>query len=48
MRREPGCLTGLLELFLLNQLFDWLQDSFGFGRGGCAAAAAALSCCSFS
>ncbi len=34
MRREPGCLTGLLELFLLNQLFDWLQDRFGFGRGG--------------
>ena len=24
---------GLLELFLLNKLFDWLQRSFGFGRG---------------
>lgn len=30
---RPGCLTGLLQLFLLNQVFDWLQDRFGFGRG---------------
>ena len=32
-----GCLAGLLELFLLNTLFDWLQKNFGFGRGcsGC-------------
>ncbi len=28
-----GCLQGLLELFLLNTLFDWLQRQFGFGRG---------------
>jgi hypothetical protein len=35
MRDRPGCLSGLLELFLLDKLFDWLQDSFGFGRGGC-------------
>ncbi|MBI5878233.1 MAG: hypothetical protein HZB53_11340 [Chloroflexi bacterium] len=28
-----GCLGGLLELFLLTTLFDWLQDRFGFGRG---------------
>jgi len=26
-------LAGLLELFLLNWLFDWLQKRFGFGRG---------------
>jgi hypothetical protein len=32
MRRQ-GCLSGLLELFVLNKLFDWLQDRFGFGRG---------------
>ncbi len=33
MERRQGCLEGLLELFLLNALFDWLQDRFGFGRG---------------
>lgn len=32
MRRQ-GCLSGLLEMFLLNALFDWLQKRFGFGRG---------------
>jgi len=31
--RRPGCLSGLLKLFLLDRLFDWLQDRFGFGRG---------------
>ncbi len=35
--RRQGCLEGLLELFLLNALFDWLQERFGFGRGcGCS------------
>ena len=33
MRDRQGCLTGLLELFLLDKLFDWLQRRFGFGRG---------------
>jgi len=33
MKNRPGCLTGLLELFLLDKLFDWLQRKFGFGRG---------------
>jgi predicted PurR-regulated permease PerM len=34
MRNDrPGCLAGLLELFLLDKLFDWLQRRFGFGRG---------------
>lgn len=33
MRRRQGCLEGLLELFMLNVVFDWLQDRFGFGRG---------------
>ena len=33
MSDRPGCLSGLLKLFLLDQLFDFLQDRFGFGRG---------------
>lgn len=31
---RPGCLMGLLQLFLLDKLFDWLQRNFGFRRGG--------------
>jgi len=33
-RNRPGCLEGLLRLFLLNTLFSWLQRTIGFGRGG--------------
>jgi len=33
MKRRQGCLEGLFELFMLNVVFDWLQDNFGFGRG---------------
>lgn len=33
MDRRPGCLVGLLKLAVLNTVFDWLQDRFGFGRG---------------
>ena len=33
MDEKPGCLTGLLKLFALSWLFDWLQDNFGFGKG---------------
>lgn len=33
MDRRPGCLVGLFKLFLLDALFDWLQNRFGFGRG---------------
>jgi hypothetical protein len=33
MRDRQGCLSGLLQLFLLDKLFDWLQARFGFGRG---------------
>ena len=33
MRERQGCLSGLLQLMMLNWLFDWLQDRFGFGRG---------------
>ncbi|OJX40550.1 MAG: hypothetical protein BGO78_06065 [Chloroflexi bacterium 44-23] len=37
MDNRSGCLAGLLKLFLLDKLFDWLQSRFGFGRGcsGC-------------
>ena len=33
MKNRQGCLAGLLQLFLLDKLFDWLQKRFGFGRG---------------
>ena len=33
MESRPGCLSGLLKLFMLKWLFDWLQDKFGFGKG---------------
>jgi len=33
MRDRQGCLSGLMQLIMLNWLFDWLQDRFGFGRG---------------
>ncbi len=33
MRNRQGCLAGLLELLLLDRLFNWLQRRFGFGRG---------------
>ena len=35
MDDRPGCLGGLLRLFALGWLFDFLQDNVGFGRGGC-------------
>lgn len=36
MERRPGCLVGLLELFLVNRVYGWLQEHFGFGSGSCA------------
>lgn len=33
MDRKPGCLSGILKLVLLDQVFDWLQERFGFKRG---------------
>lgn len=30
---RPGCLMGLLQLFLLDKLFGWLQRGIGFGSG---------------
>jgi len=35
MNNRPGCLSGLLQLFLIDKIFDWFQGKFGFGRGGC-------------
>jgi hypothetical protein len=33
--RRPGCLSGLLKLFLLDKVFDWLQERFGYRSGSC-------------
>lgn len=33
--RRPGCLSGLAKLFLLDKLFDWLQEKFGYKSGSC-------------
>lgn len=33
VNRQQGCLTGLFKLLMLDVVFDWLQDRFGFGRG---------------
>jgi len=33
MNNRPGCLSGLLKLFFIDTLFNWLQNRFGFGRG---------------
>ena len=33
MDNRPGCIGGLLRLFLVDMVFDFLQKRFGFGRG---------------
>jgi len=33
MERRQGCLVGMFKLAILDAVFDWLQDRFGFGRG---------------
>jgi len=33
--QKPGCLSGLLKLFLLDKVFDWLQERFGYKSGSC-------------
>ncbi len=43
MDNRKGCLQGLLELFLLNTVFDWLQDNFGFGKG-CSCSGVGCGC----
>lgn len=34
---NQGCLSGLLQLFLVKNVYDWCQRHFGTGRGcwGC-------------
>lgn len=32
---NPGCLSGLLQIFLLNKVYNWGQENFGSKRGGC-------------
>jgi len=31
-KNRQGCLASLLELFLLDKLFNWLERRFGLGR----------------
>jgi len=33
--QKSGCLSGLMKLFLLDKLFDWLQERFGYKSGSC-------------
>jgi hypothetical protein len=33
--RRSGCLSGLMKLFLLDKVYDWLQERFGYKQGGC-------------
>ncbi len=33
LEERPGCLSGILKLFALGAIYDWLQDNVGFGRG---------------
>lgn len=33
--QRPGCLSGILKLFLLDKVFDWLQGRFGYKSGSC-------------
>ena len=32
---NPGCLSGILQLFLLGKIYQWGQERFGAKRGGC-------------
>jgi hypothetical protein len=35
VNRKPGCLSGLFKLFLLDKVYDWLQERFGYKSGSC-------------
>jgi len=35
VENRPGCLTGILKIFLIEKIYTWLQAKFGFGKGGC-------------
>ncbi|MHC1772046.1 MAG: hypothetical protein AB9907_09965 [Flexilinea sp.] len=30
---KQGCLSGLLQLFLVKKAYDWGQQKFGYGNG---------------
>jgi hypothetical protein len=53
MNERRGCLGGILELFLVTALFDWLERRFGFGRGcsctglGCGLLILVVFACAF-
>lgn len=32
---NPGCLSGLLSLFLVNTIYQWAQRTFGSKSGSC-------------
>ncbi len=32
---RPGCLSGILQIFLANKIYQWSQEKFGSKRGGC-------------
>ena len=32
---NPGCLGGILQLFLVSKIYQWGQKKFGAERGGC-------------
>ncbi len=33
VQERPGCLAGILKLFALGAVYEWLQRNVGFGRG---------------
>ena len=33
--RRSGCLSGFLQLFLLDKVYKWMQEKFGYKQGGC-------------
>lgn len=39
---NPGCLSGILQLFLLSKIYNWGQETFGAKRGGCCGCAIGL------
>ena len=48
MKSRDGCLSGILKLLLLTWLFDWLQDTFGWGReGSCTGCGCGCGCLLF-
>ena len=36
---NPGCLSGILQLFLVSKIYNWAQETFGAKHGGCCGCA---------